>query len=49
MIRNDMHRDGLHLLRASKFFLSNNFIANINNFLEIHTHHPQFPIHIPLV
>ena len=24
-----------------KFLLSNNFIENINNFLEMHTHHPQ--------
>ena len=49
IIKNDMYRDGLHLIRSGKFLLSNNFIENINNFLEIHTHHPHVPIHIPLV
>ena len=35
IIRNDIYSDGLHLLRSGKFFLSNNFIENINNFLEM--------------
>ena len=37
IIRNDMYRDRLHLLCSGKFFLSNNFIENINIFLEMHT------------
>ena len=49
IIRNDIYSDGLHLLRSGKFLLSNNFIENINNFLEMHTHHPHVPIHIPLL
>ena len=48
IIRNDIYSDGLHLLRSGKFLLSNNFIENIN-FLEKHTHHPDVPIHIPLL
>ena len=32
-----MYRDGLCLLRSGKFLLSNNFIENINIFLEMHT------------
>ena len=48
-IRNDMYREGLHLLRSGKFLLSNNVIENINFFLEMHTHHPHVPIQIPLV
>ena len=49
IIRNDIYSDGLHLLRSGKFLLSNNFIENINNFLEMHTQHPHVPIHIPLL
>ena len=49
IIRNDIYSDGLHLLRSGKFLLSNNFIENINNFLEMHTHYPHVPIHIPLL
>ena len=41
IIRNDIYSDGLHLLRSGKFLLSNNFIENINNFLEMHTHTPS--------
>ena len=32
-IRNDMYREGLHLLRSGKFLLSNNVIENISFFL----------------
>ena len=49
IIRNDTYSDGLHLPRSDKFLLSNNFIENINNFLEMHTHYPHVPIHIPLL
>ena len=49
IIRNDIYSDGLHLLRSGKFLLSNNFIENINNFLEMHTHYPHVTIHIPLL
>ena len=49
VIKNDIYGDGLYLLRSGKFLLLNNFIENVNNFLEIHTHHPHVPIHIPLV
>ena len=46
---NDIYSDGLHLLLSDKFLLSNNFIENIKNFLEMYTHHPHVPIHIPLL
>ena len=49
IIRNDICSDGLHLLRSNKFLLSNSFIENINNFLEVHTHHQHIPIHVPLL
>ena len=49
IIRNDIYNDELHLLRSGKFLLPNNFIENINNFLEMRTHHPHVPIHIPLL
>ena len=49
IIRNDICSDGLHLLRSNKFLLSNSFIGNINNFLEVHTHHQHIPIHVPLL
>ena len=49
IIRNNICSDGLHLLRSNKFLLSNSFIENINNFLEVHTHHQHIPIHVPLL
>ena len=49
IIRNVIYSDGLHLLCSGKFLLSNNFIENINNFSEMHTHHPLVLIHIPLL
>ena len=49
IIRNDIYSDGLHLLLSDKFLLSNSFIENINNFLEMYTHHPHVPTHIPLL
>ena len=49
IIRNDIYSDGLHLLHSGKILLSNNFIENSNNFLELHTHHQHVPIHISLL
>ena len=49
IIRNDIYSDRLNLLRSNKFLLPNNFIENINNILEMHTHYPHVPIHIPLL
>ena len=43
-----MYRDRLHLLSSGKSFLSNRLIENINDYLEMHTHHPHVPIQIPL-
>ena len=43
-----MYRDRLHLLSSGKSFLSNRLIENINDYLEMHTHHQHVPIQIPL-
>ena len=37
IIRNNVYSNGLHLLHSGKFLLPNNFIENIDNFLEMHT------------
>ena len=36
----DLYRDGLHLLERGKCLLAKNFIFVLNNFLNMHTHHP---------
>ena len=35
-----LYKDGLHLLDKGKYFLSRNFIENLNHFLETHVYHP---------
>ena len=36
-------KEELHLYVQVMSLLSNNFTENINNFLEIHAHHPHVP------
>ena len=38
--RDMLYKDGLHLLDKGKYFLSRNFIENLNQFLETHVCHP---------
>ena len=37
--RDMLYKDGLHLLDKVKYFLSRNFIENLNHFLETHVYH----------
>ena len=39
--RDMLYKDGLHLLDKGKYFLSRNFIENLNHFLETHVNHPS--------
>ena len=36
-----LYKDGLHLLDKGKYFLSRNFIENLNHFLETRAYHPM--------
>ena len=38
--RDMLYKDSLHLLDKGKYFLSRNFIENLNQFLETHVCHP---------
>ena len=38
--RDMLHKDGLHLLDKWKYFLSKNFIENLDRFLKTHVYHP---------
>ena len=37
--RDVLYKDSLHLLDKGKYFLSRNFIENLNHFLETHVYH----------
>ena len=39
-----LYKDGLHLLNKGKYFLSRNFIENLNHFLETHVY--QSTVHL---
>ena len=39
-----LYQDGLHLLERGKCLLAKNFIFVLNNFLNMHTHHPLIDI-----
>ena len=41
-----LYKDGLHLLDKGKYFLSRNFIENLNQFLETHVCHPTVRLEI---
>ena len=36
----DLHQDDLHLLERGKCLLAKNFVFVLNNFLNMHSHHP---------
>ena len=40
----DLYQDGLHLLERGKSSLEKNFIFVLNNFLNMHSHHPLIDI-----
>ena len=40
----DLYQDSLHLLERGKCLLVKNFIFVLNNFLNMHTHHPLINI-----
>ena len=39
-----LYQDGLHLLERGKYLLAKHFIFALNNFLNMHTHHPLIDI-----
>ena len=39
--RDMLYEDSLHLLDKGKYFLSRNFIENLNHFLKTHVYHPK--------
>ena len=39
--RDMLYKDGFHLLDKGKYFLSRNFIENLNDFLETHFYQPM--------
>ena len=43
ILTSSLFRDGLHLLEVGKCILANNFIDNLNNFLQIRQTHPPPP------
>ena len=40
----DLYQDGLHLLERGKCSLEKNFIFVLNNFLNMHSHHPLIDV-----